>query len=87
MIPAGPPTNRVADTDYGGYDVGKATVYSKNRALSAVELSALTCSKCSLLLKEPQQVITCGHRYCKSCIEQLTSGRYALASWLQIQVL
>ena len=64
--------------DYRGYDVGKATVYNKNRALSAVELSALTCSKCTFLLKEPQQVISCGHRYCKGCIDQMTSGRYVV---------
>ena len=61
--------------DYRGYDIGNAKVYnSKQCALSAADLSALNCSMCGLLLREPCQVITCGHRYCRSCIDQLTSG-------------
>jgi hypothetical protein len=61
--------------DYGGFNIGKAKLYSiKNTPMNATELNALKCSMCALLLREPCQVITCGHRYCKTCIDQLTSG-------------
>ena len=60
----------------GGYDVGTARVYGSQGPLKPPGLLALTCSKCKLILREPNQVIVCGHRYCKLCIEQMTSGRY-----------
>ena len=58
----------------GGYDIGGATLYNQVGVLPPSDITALTCSKCSYLLKEPRQVITCGHRYCQLCIEQMTSG-------------
>ena len=59
----------------GGYDVGDTTVYSSQGPLAPSELASLSCSKCKLIPRDPKQVITCGHRYCKTCIEQLTLGR------------
>ena len=60
-----------------GYDVSAAQVYSSHGPLKPPDLFALMCSKCKLILREPKQVIVCGHRYCKQCIEQMTSGRYS----------
>ena len=64
------------ETVPAGYDVGTATVYSYQRPLDFPQKDALTCVKCKLILRDPKQVIVCGHRYCKLCIEQMTSGRY-----------
>jgi len=63
----------------GGYDIGPATVYSSHGHLKQPEIFALSCAKCKFILREPKQVIVCGHRYCKLCIEQLTNGRYSLS--------
>lgn len=67
IMPAPPPTA-------GGYDVGGGTISNQHGTLKPCDIAALTCSKCSYLLKDPQQVITCGHRYCQQCIEQMTNG-------------
>ena len=74
-----PPPATAKGASSGGYDVGTATVYSIQGPLKPPDLAALTCSICQLILREPKQVIVCGHRYCKQCIEQLTSGRYSLS--------
>ena len=66
------------EVSVGGYNVGTAAVYGSQGPLKPPDLAALTCSKCKLILRDPKQVIVCGHRYCKQCIEQLTSGRYSL---------
>ena len=70
-LPAGASTQAAA----GGYNVGRATVYNKHSPLKVADLASLTCSSCKLILREPQQVTSCGHRYCKVCIDQLTSER------------
>jgi len=67
----------------GGYDIGPATVYSSQGPLKQPEILALTCSKCKFILREPKQVIVCGHRYCKLCIEQMTSGGYVFTGKMQ----
>ena len=69
VVPNEPPTPS------GGYDIGGAKISNKHGEVSAGDLAALKCSKCTHVLKEPKQVITCGHRYCQECIELLTSGR------------
>lgn len=61
-----------------GYDVSNTTVYNKNSPLKPVELDTLTCPACEKVLKEPVQVIACGHRFCKGCISALTSGRWGV---------
>ena len=57
-----------------GYDVSNTTVYSKNGPLKPGELDTLTCPACKKVLKEPVQVIACGHRFCRPCIDAFTSG-------------
>ena len=61
-----------------GYDVSNTTVYSKDSPLKPAELDTLTCPACKKVLKEPVQVIACGHRFCKGCISALTSGRWGV---------
>ena len=55
----------------GGYDTGVAIVRASDGPLSSTELSSLTCASCGLLLRDPQQVTTCGHRFCRVCIDQI----------------
>ena len=31
----------------------------------------LICVVCHLVLKEPVQLVQCGHRFCKSCFNQM----------------
>ena len=60
----------------GGYDI-QGTVYDKNGSVKqAKDLQSLTCSMCQFILRDPKQVIACGHRFCKTCIEQLTAKGY-----------
>ena len=61
--------------DSQGYNIGKSTVYGKTGPLKPAELDTLTCPACKKVLKEPMQVIACGHRFCKGCIGAFTSGR------------
>ena len=70
-LPVGASTQAAA----GGYNVGGATVYNKHGPLIAADLASVTCSRCKLILREPQQITSCGHRYCKVCIDQLRSVR------------
>ena len=67
-----------------GFDVSNTTVYSKNVPLKPAELDTLTCPACKKVLREPVQVIACGHRFCKGCISALTSERwgvYTFSCW------
>ena len=61
--------------DTKGYNIGKSTVYGKTGPLKPTELATLTCPACKKVLKEPMQVIACGHRFCRGCIGAFTSGR------------
>ena len=48
-----------------------AQVYSKtNKTMGQSDLEGLICSKCNLLLRDPMQLINCGHRYCCPCIKE-----------------
>ena len=61
----------------GGYRTGRAKLYSgegSSSALTPSDVNRLTCPKCEVILREPQQLTTCGCRYCAVCIEQTTSG-------------
>jgi hypothetical protein len=51
-------------------------VYRNQTPLSPAELSSLTCADCSGILRDPVQVITCGDRFCRSCIDDLMSHGY-----------
>ena len=60
-----------------GYDVGNAAVYSKaGFQVKPSDLAALECPLCTQVLRNPVQVISCGHRFCKGCLELMTSARY-----------
>ena len=54
-----------------GYDIGSATLYSKAGKLRASEKEMLGCQRCGKLLREAMQLITCGCRYCKTCIKTI----------------
>jgi len=71
-LPVGASTRAAAA---GGYNVGGATVYNKQGPLKPSDQASLTCSRCKLILREPQQVTSCGHRYCRVCMDQLRSER------------
>ena len=59
-----------------GYSIGDAAVYSKSGQVKPSDLVALQCPLCELVLRDPVQVITCGHRFCKGCLEGVTSARF-----------
>lgn len=60
-----------------GFDIGGAAVYTKEgKELSEAEKESLTCASCHLLLRDPHQVIQCGHRFCRTCVEIVFVGRY-----------
>jgi len=57
-----------------GYDIRNTTVYSNTGPLKPNELDTLTCPICKKILKDPMQVIACGHRFCRACVTAFTSG-------------
>ena len=57
--------------DIGGYDLYGVDLYNKvGKKLSPLDIESLKCSSCQKLLRDPQQLTGCGHRYCKSCLYQ-----------------
>lgn len=55
-----------------GYSLSDILVFDKNeRHLSEDDLMALQCSQCSKLLRDPYQLINCGHRVCRSCLHDV----------------
>ena len=54
-----------------GYDAGSATLYNKSGKLRNGEKEMLSCQHCGKLLRDAMQLITCGCRYCKSCIKSI----------------
>eukprot|EP00111_Clytia_hemisphaerica_P012226 TCONS_00035898-protein len=52
-------------SEKGGYDV----------KFVGVEPLNVTCSICLFTLREPMQAEECGHRFCKSCVEELPNGQ------------
>ena len=55
----------------GGYEVGNLSLYSKSGRVKTAELKMLSCQQCRKLLRDPVQLITCGCRYCKSCVKAI----------------
>ena len=51
-------------TEKGGYDVKFVKGDPEN----------IQCSICLFTLREPMQAEECGHRFCKSCVEDLPKG-------------
>ena len=71
----------MAEADVVGYDIQGSAIYDKNGSVKqAKDLQSLTCSMCQFILRDPKQVTApeCGHRFCKTCIEQLTAKGYWL---------
>ena len=56
-----PITNTSSTGDRGGYDVE----FFEN------EPDDVTCSICLMVLREPMQAEECGHRFCRTCVEEL----------------
>ena len=58
------------------FDVKSYRVYSNQTLLKPADLDALQCPSCGDLLQDPVQVTACGHRFCRSCIEECMRHRY-----------
>lgn len=57
----------------GGYEItNRMTLFTKNGSIRPNDTEALKCGICSKILREPMQLITCGCRYCASCISDFT---------------
>ena len=61
----------VVGSGSGGYEVGEHSLYSKSGRVRSAELKMLSRQQCSKLLRDPVQLITCGCRYCKSCVKAI----------------
>ena len=63
----------------GGYDVIDTTVYNSSGAkMRQNDILALECPICLKILRNPVQLITCGCRYCTSCIDRLLAKKYVV---------
>ena len=59
-------------SDFGGYNLDGIKLYNRaSKKLGPLDLESLECPYCKKLLREPQQLIGCGHRYCKSCLDEI----------------
>ena len=65
------PSDSVASPRSGGYDIGDAALYNTSGKVKPTELKMLSCQRCRRVLREPMQLITCGCRYCKSCLKSI----------------
>ena len=55
----------------GGYKIGSASLYTKSGILINVkDCESLLCGDCDLLLRDPQQLLVCGTRICRTCLEE-----------------
>ena len=59
-------------------DVKRCRVYSKHTLLKPSDLESLLCPFCGGLLRDPVQVIACGDRFCRCCMDKLMSHRYSV---------
>ncbi len=73
-IPAGP-TMATAPQPQGGYNISGVTVYNTRGPMKKTELKHLLCPLCNKCVKDPVQVIVCGHRYCKGCLDRFVSDK------------
>ena len=61
-----------------GFDVSNTTVYHPSGGeMRRLDIATLECPKCTKILREPVQLITCGCRFCAVCIDSmLANERY-----------
>jgi late competence protein required for DNA uptake (superfamily II DNA/RNA helicase) len=56
----------------GGYDISSQSLYTKNGAnMRESDTEALKCGLCFNVLRDPIQLLTCGCRYCNSCVHAM----------------
>ena len=53
----------------GGYNIASARLYTKSGNLIE-DRESLLCGDCELLLRDPQQLLVCGTRICRTCLEE-----------------
>ncbi len=70
------PTMATAPQPQGGYNISGVTVYNTRGPMKKTELKHLLCPLCNKCVKDPVQVIVCGHRYCKGCLDHYISDKY-----------
>ena len=57
-------------SEIGGYNVPSIRLYSKTgSSMRKGDTEGLKCGICSGILRDPVQLLTCGCRYCQSCIQ------------------
>ena len=61
-----------------GMDFMNAQILSKNGiVLDEQDLVSLKCNYCSKFLRDPHQLLGCGHRFCRECVSTCVNiGRY-----------
>ena len=63
-------------SDFGGYKLDGIKLYNRSgKQLGSLDIESLECPYCKKLLREPRQLIGCGHRYCKSCIDKIVKKK------------
>ena len=64
------------ESNFGGYKLDGIRLYNRTgKELGPSDIESLECPYCNKLLREPRQLIGCGHRYCKSCIDEIMRKR------------
>ena len=64
------------DNDDAGIDILNVIVSNKSgKVLGEHYLTSIQCSHCKKLLREPYQLLECGHRVCKQCIPKLSQTK------------
>lgn len=59
----------------GGYNVASRPLFTKNGGMRATDMEALKCGICFNVLRDPVQLITCGCRYCNTCVQALMDNQ------------
>lgn len=78
--PPGPDLSTEAKKKGGGYPISKNCLLcnKSGKVLTLSDRDALTCPSCILILRNPYQVISCGHRYCQDCLEKILQSRWSI---------
>ena len=61
----------------GGYHIADREVYTKDGNVRSSDVEALKCGLCLKILRDPVQLISCGCRYCNTCVQQLVASSEA----------
>ena len=67
-----PMTQVLPNSGMGGYNIGTRSLYTQSGGLRSSDTEALKCGLCFNVLRDPVQLITCGCRYCNTCVQGLT---------------